>query len=118
MTRLLAAALFMIWAAVSGCSTLQWARQDQALFAVNLGCHAWDYAQTSWAMDRGGFTEANPLLGESPSDERLLVFKSAVAGASWWMADQAGDKRTTSLITLTATCLAVVAHNYSEGARP
>lgn len=109
----------MVWAALTGCATgplASWSRTDQALFAVNLGCHGVDYWQTEWALENG-YEEGNPLLGSHPSDEKLLAGK-AVAGALAWWAGRDDEKRTASLIALTVPCLAIVAHNYSEGARP
>jgi uncharacterized protein YceK len=116
--RPLAAALFVVWATLSGCASFKaWDREDRALYAFNLGCHAIDYAQTSWAIEHG-YVEANPLLGESPSNDRLAASKLAAGALTWWVADSASDDRTRTLLTMTGACLAVLAHNHSEGARP
>jgi hypothetical protein len=109
------ALVLVLGLALAGCA--DWRPRDQALFTVNVGCQGVDYAQTSWAMDHG-YREANPVLGDSPSQSTLVLAKAAAIGATWYIADTSPKQRTTALVVATALCLVVIAHNHSEGARP
>jgi hypothetical protein len=102
---------------LAGCApTKPWTRSAKAMLGLNVACNTLDYAQTDWAMEHG-YTEGNPVLGESPSDGRILATKVATQALIYRLADGT-ENRTLTLALALAPCLAVVAHNYSEGARP
>lgn len=121
MIRYYTAALAL--ACLTGCQTLSnplaWSSEDQALFTVNLACHAWDYRQTEWALEQNGrYYEGNPLVGKSPGDERLAATKVAAGVVTYAWGTYETKHRTEVLSVLTLLCAGVIAHNYSEGARP
>lgn len=97
---------------------LPWQPRDKALLAANFGCHAWDYRQTEWALEQGGFREGNPLMGDSPSDEKLAAQKAVAMAVVYGWGHFETEHRTAALAALLVPCLAVIGHNYSEGARP
>lgn len=102
---------------LAGCAPTQpWTRTAKAMLGVNIACNTADYAQTEWAMEHG-YTEVNPLLGDSPSDGRILATKVATQALIYRLADGT-DNRTLTLALALAPCIAAVAHNWSEGARP
>lgn len=102
--------------AVSGCSV--WGPKEQRAFAFSAACHVTDLMQTDWALEHG-YREMNPLYGDRPSDNQLVAGKAAALAATWWVAEQyEGDDRWKVIALATVPCLAVVAHNYREGARP
>lgn len=81
-------------------------------------CHTVDYLQTETAMDQGGYYEMNPLLGDHPSDERLLITKGVVLGAHWLLANVLPESlRMPAMVVELVPCVAAVAHNHSEGIR-
>lgn len=101
---------------LAGCSA--WQPAEQRAFAFAATCHAVDLMQTDWALENG-FKEANPILGENPSDNELMAFKAAALGVTWWVAENAApEDRWKAVLLATVPCVAAVAHNYSEGARP
>lgn len=113
-TAILLAALLL-----TGCSA--WQPRDQRAFAFAAACHAVDLMQTDWALEQGGrFKEGNPLLGDNPSDNELMAVKALALGATWWLAEfsVAPEARWKAILFSTIPCLAAVAWNYEQGARP
>ena len=109
--------LFLLCAGCASHPFAGWSQRDKALFATNLTCNAVDAWQTSWAMGEDGFKEGNPLLGDDPSEKKIIGFKLVGAGVTYWAASDP-ENRTYALMLMTVPCIAVLAHNYSEGARP
>jgi hypothetical protein len=102
--------------ALSACSI--WHPPEQRAFAFAATCHAVDLVQTDWALEHG-YREMNPLLGDHPSDNRLIAHKAAVMVATWGIAEQfSGEDRWKAILVTTIPCIIAVGHNYSEGARP
>lgn len=122
--RLAAAVAFIAWSLLSGCASFQhpfagWSDRDKAIFAVNVGCHALDTAQTAWAMGEPGFKEMNPIFGSDPDEKTVIGLKALALGATYWANDiSPPETRTGSLLMVTIPCLAVVAWNHEQGARP
>lgn len=110
-------ALLALLAGLAGCSI--WHPPEQRAFAFAVACHTYDLLQTDWALEHG-YTEMNPLLGESPSDSTLILHKAAVLGATWAIAEQFPNSadRWKAILLSTIPCVIAVGHNYSEGARP
>lgn len=91
---------------------------DKAMLGFNVACHAVDYRQTEWAMENG-YTEINPVMGESPSDDRLLGTKLATQALIYGAAHTSrAENRALMLGVALLPCVAGVVHNYNEGARP
>lgn len=101
---------------LTGCASAPWSPADKAMLGFNVACHAMDYRQTEWAMENG-YTEVNPLMGDSPSDESLLATKLATQVLIYGAANTSKNRAVTLGLAL-VPCVAAVAHNYSEGARP
>ena len=104
-------------ALLSGCST--WHPREQRAFAFSVACRTVDMVQTDWAMERG-YREINPLMGERPSDGKLMAFTAGMVGATWWLAESFdnSDDRVIAILLATAPCVYAVVHNYNEGVRP
>lgn len=100
---------------LAGCST--WQPPEQRAFAVAVVCQTVDLMQTDWALENG-YYEANPILGAEPTDNELIAFKAAALGATWAVGEFNPAHRWEAIGIATLPCLAAVAHNYSEGARP
>lgn len=118
--RVIAACLLVVWSMLSACAPgplKSWGERDRWLWSLNTSCQILDYQQTRDVLDNGG-RELNPLIGESPSTERLAAFKLGGLALSTWSMDAYPETRGPMLMLLTAGCVAVVASNYKEGARP
>jgi hypothetical protein len=101
---------------LTGCASAPWTATDKALLGFTVACHAVDYAQTEWGVENG-YTEMNPLMGDAPSDGRILGTKLAMQALIVGAADYS-ENRAVSLGLALVPCVAAVAHNYSLGARP
>ncbi len=109
-------AILLCAALLSGCST--WGPKEQRAFAFSAACHTYDLIQTDWAMEHG-YREMNPLVGEHPSDNTLIVTKAATLVAMWGITELIDQpQRWKVLLLATVPCLWAVHHNYEEGVRP
>lgn len=101
---------------LTGCASAPWSPTDRALLGFTVACHAVDYAQTAWGVENG-YTEMNPLMGDAPSDGRILATKLVTQALVVGAADHSRN-RTLTLGLALVPCVAAVAHNYSLGVRP
>jgi len=51
-----------------------------------------DFATTEWGLDHG-YVEANPLVGEHPTDTQIALFKLGSIGVFWGLGELFPDKR-------------------------
>mgnify|MGYP005988632677 CR=1 FL=1 len=63
-----------------------WSIEDQNLFKLLVVGSTLDYVQTKNALDNG-YTEGNPIYGDNPSSERLLITKGLSLGVTYWAFD-------------------------------
>lgn len=93
---------------------------DAALFTAGVAATA-DLSATSWALGRGGFIEANPILRPFADDPvKIAVVKSAVDGASIWVLlkyHKQRPKLVTALALAKAGVSAYVAHRNARQLR-
>ena len=117
-TLVLLAAILLSGCATFGDTFSDWNKTDKAIYDALTVCHVLDYLQTESAMDSGEYKELNPLLGSSPSDERLAAMKAGVLGLQWSMAETIdAEWRRTYFGTQLAFCGAAVLHNHYVGVR-
>lgn len=118
-----AAVLLLCSLMLSGCASLAgtfdgWRPRDRALYDAGVACIVADYLQTESALDSGQFAEGNPLVGRSPSDERLAAITGVRAGAYFVLADSlAPAHRTLAFSLALLPCVATVSHNHAIGVR-
>lgn len=102
----------------------QWSKQEQTWFTAYALASYVDYQQTRWALDQTNaqgqpvYSEANPMLGKHPSEDRMLMTKLAVLGFQYWSMGSMGFENTQFRHTfkaLTVFQFAVVAHNDYMG---
>ena len=83
-----------------------------------------DYAQTRWALsqkDQAGayiYTEANPVLGSRPHQDRILALKVTWAALQYYAIGRIGFSNTTyarTFKTATLVQIGVVVHNDNIG---
>ena len=77
---------------VSGCSPLT--KREQVLFGLMVGAHLADYETTRQCLSRGG-VERNPILGEQPNRESLVLFKLGSVAVLWGLGELFPDHRET-----------------------
>lgn len=86
--------LIMTLACFLGCATTdKWTKAEKTKEVAWLILHAVDYSQTRYAMDRPDeFKEANPLLGDHPSEGRLNLFALITGIGHVWLTDYVGKE--------------------------
>lgn len=117
MRRAAAVALIAWLLAITGCST--WRAPEQRAFAFSVACRSYDMVQTDWALEHG-YRETNPLLGDHPSDNKLMAYTAGTLGATYLFADRfkTSEDRVIAILLATAPCVYAVVHNHQEGVRP
>lgn len=55
------------------CSCATWSKTDKALLTASWLASGADYYTTTKILDNGGY-EMNPLIGEHPSNEKLMMY--------------------------------------------
>lgn len=99
---------------VTGCASVpteKWTTQQKVLGGTLAALNAADYATTKKCLSMPNCREANPLLGEHPSDTKLAVFKVAFTGGQLMLADMFPEQRTKILWIMNGLTLGVVANN-------
>jgi len=87
---------------------------DKALLVTAIGLQVADGVLTDSILDDGG-TEYNPLIGEDPSTEKLILFKLAGIGITYWLATELPPtSRKWTLGVLSLFYGGVVWHNAEE----
>lgn len=96
-----------------------WTKTEKQLFAANTALITLDYATTyNLLYQQENFREINPLLGEHPSKEKLVLFALSKIALSYVLVDRLNhDKRKKLLITFTAINLIGPVNNFTLGAR-
>ena len=93
-----------------------WTTEDTLWQSAFVGITLVDYAQTSWAMRRADYREANPVLGPRPSQERLNYSIGAAILAHTLISAYLDkpNRRAWQIIGITIESWAVY-HNYGTG---
>jgi hypothetical protein len=94
----------------------EWATTDKVLLGTYITLSAVDAAQTHWAL-RHGYHEENPLLGNDPSDARIIGTKVVSGLLIGSLAEVCEPCRRTVLIIANVVEISVVAHNVKIGVR-
>lgn len=114
--------LILLWFPLAAKAELfdGWTDSEKKLFAVNTAFVTLDYATTyNLLYVQGGFKELNPLLGQQPSKEKLLLFTLSRIALTYVIVDHISnhDERKKWLLTFTAISLIGPAHNLTVGAQ-
>lgn len=109
--------LFLFWSLPAIAEP--WDTTDKILFGSFLALQVADAAQTHYASQHPDrFREVNPLLGSQPSDGKIVLVKSLMIGATYYiLKDTDSHTRKVALTVLDALYIGVVAHNASIGVR-
>lgn len=93
----------------------EWKTADQVLFGTYVVASAIDAVQTDQGIRSGRFVETNPLFGDRPSTQRIVLTKFVIGAGVYWIADAFPVERRTLLWLVNAVQIGVVAHNASIG---
>lgn len=94
-----------------------WSEKSETKFYYFMGLQALDIASTRYAINKGG-QETNPLLGKSPSTEKLILSKAVIIPIMYGLLSLQDDKsRQTSLNWINIMYVGVVGNNLMVGAR-
>jgi hypothetical protein len=96
---------------VTGGCVSTWSPRDKTLAASYLAAQVVDYGQTNYALENG-YSEANPLLGSSPSSGKILAYKGVASALAFWLADRFPSVRTRILSIGLGLQAGVVGSNY------
>jgi len=121
LTRLLigiAVAWFLVLSIRNGRAD-EWDTTDKALFAGFVALQAIDAAQTRYTSRHPDqYVERGVLMGDQPSDARILAVKSSLVGLVYWgVRDMDADSRQLLLVVMDVLSVSVVGHNYFVGVK-
>ena len=74
-------ALIVIITLLSGCASLKpnprpWTNREKAAAGFFLAGHTLDAFSTEAFLDKPGYYELNPIMGEHPSDRKVIIYFS------------------------------------------
>lgn len=91
-----------------------WSNTDRALMVSYTALQVIDVLQTEKCLDMPTVChEQNPLYGDHPTTETLILTKAAITGLVYWMADTTPEYRRPMLWIVNIVQGAVVANNYA-----
>jgi hypothetical protein len=102
----------------------EWSKEEQAWFAGLSALHYIDYKQTMHGInikDEYGnyvYEEANPLYGERPSSQAVVLSKLGALGIAYWSTGKYSFKNKeikTAIIGVTLVQAGVILHNHQVG---
>lgn len=103
--------LLILSAAVVVTSCASWTPTQKALGVTSVALDVVDYTTTKKCLSMTNCHEANPILGEHPSESKLIAFKAVTAAGKLAIADAFPKVRTQLLTIMNVMQFAVDAHN-------
>ena len=101
-----------------------WNKTDKVLFGTYVGLNVVDVGQTFDLINcqqtnpNCRYEERNPLIGKSPSKEKLILYKTLATGVVYYALEKTPDKnRTAVLLIINGIMLANVINNHNVGLR-
>lgn len=97
----------------------EWDTTERIMFGTFVGLQVIDAAQTHYAVHHPDqFRESNPILGDHPSDAKVIAFKAVAVGAVYWLVKDADPlTRKLALGFLDGFYIEIVNHNRSIGVK-
>ena len=99
-----------------------WKKTDKILFGTYVGLNVVDVGQTFDLINcqqtnpNCRYVEKNPIIGQSPSKEKLILYKALTTGVVYYALEKTPDKnRTATLLIINGIMLGTVANNYNIG---
>ncbi len=99
-----------------------WKKTDKILFGTYVGLNVVDVGQTFDLINcqetkpNCRYEERNPLIGKSPSKEKVILYKTLTTGLVYYALEKSSSKeRTVALLIINGIMLGTVANNHNIG---
>ncbi len=101
-----------------------WNKTDRILFGTYVGLNVVDIGQTFDLINcqqinpNCDYIEKNPIIGRSPSKEKVVLYKTLATGVVYYALEKTPDKnRPATLLIINGIMLANVMNNHNVGLR-
>ena len=99
-----------------------WKKTDKILFGTYVGLNVVDVGQTFDLINcqqtnpNCRYEERNPLIGKSPSKEKVILYKTLTTGLVYYALEKSSsEERTVALLIINGIMLGTVANNHNIG---
>ena len=99
-----------------------WKKTDKILFGTYVGLNVVDVGQTFDLINcqqtnpNCRYVEKNPIIGQSPSKEKLILYKALTTGVVYYALEKTPDKnKTATLFIINGIMLGTVLNNHNIG---
>ena len=99
-----------------------WKKTDKILFGTYVGLNVVDVGQTfdlincQQTKPNCRYEERNPLIGKSPSKEKVILYKTLTTGLVYYALEKSSPReRTATLLIINGIMLGTVANNHNIG---
>ena len=99
-----------------------WKKTDKILFGTYVGLNVVDVGQTFDLINcqqinpNCPYEEKNPIIGKSPSKEKVILYKTLLTGVVYYALEKTPDKnKTTTLLIINGIMLGTVLNNHNIG---
>ena len=99
-----------------------WKKTDKILFGTYVGLNVVDVGQTFDLINcqqtnpNCRYEERNPLIGKSPSKEKVILYKTLTTGIVYYALEKSSPReRTATLLIINGIMLGTVANNHNIG---
>ena len=99
-----------------------WKKTDKILFGTYVGLNVVDVGQTFALINcqqinpNCRYEEKNPIIGKSPSKEKVILYKTLMTGVVYYALDKSPSReRTVALLIINGIMLGAVANNHNLG---
>ena len=99
-----------------------WKKTDKILFGTYVGLNVVDVGQTFDLINcqqtnpNCPYEEKNPIIGKSPSKEKVILYKTLMTGVVYYALDKSPSReRTVALLIINGIMLGAVANNHNLG---
>ena len=99
-----------------------WKKTDKILFGTYVGLNVVDVGQTFDLINcqqtnpNCRYEEKNPIIGQSPSKEKVILYKALTTGVVYYALEKTPDKnKTATLLIINGIMLGTVANNHNIG---
>ena len=99
-----------------------WEKKDKLLFGTYVGLNVVDVGQTFDLINcqqtnlNCPYEEKNPIIGKSPSKEKIILYKTLMTGVVYHALERTPDKnRTGTLLIINGIMLGTVLNNRNIG---
>ena len=99
-----------------------WKKTDKILFGAYVGLNVVDVGQTFDLINcqqtnpNCRYEEKNPIIGQSPSKEKVILYKTLTTGLVYYALEKSPSReRTGALLVINGIMLGTVANNHNIG---